>query len=107
MKQWHHIESLIIVAAVAHAAKYFSGKNCKGSRRGKPTKQRERRTVEQIKQCLGDIYFRRAYRMSWLSFWTLHDELCHPIEDSIEEPAKIRKNVRRRGKRTRGVGRSH
>jgi hypothetical protein len=92
MDQRHHIESLIAMAAVAYAAKYFSGKHSKGSRRGKQTKQRERRTVEQMYQCLGDIYFRHAYRMSWLSFWKLHDKLCHSIEKSIEEAAKIRKD---------------
>jgi hypothetical protein len=76
----NELESLIVVAAATYAAKYFSGKHRKGSRLGKQTKQRERRTVEQIYQCLGDIYFRRAYRMSWRSFWTLHDKLCGPIE---------------------------
>ena len=95
------------MAAVTYAAKYFSGKRRKGSRRGKQTKQRERRTVEQIYQCLGDIYFRRAYRMSWRSFWTLHDKLCGPIEEAVVEAAKIRKKARRREKQKRGVGRSN
>eukprot|EP00970_Alexandrium_tamarense_P016947 scaffold7881_cov103-Alexandrium_tamarense.AAC.1 len=76
-------------------------------RRGKQTKQRERRTVEQIYQCLGDIYFRRAYRMSWLSFWQLHDKLCGPIEETVAKAAKIRKEARRKEKRKRGVGRSN
>jgi hypothetical protein len=107
MDQRHHIESLIAMAAVAYAAKYFSGKHSKGSRRGKQTKQRERCTVEQMYQCLGDIYFRRAYRMSWLFFWKLHDKLCGPIEVAVAEAAKIRKDARKRKKRKRGVGRSN
>jgi hypothetical protein len=107
MNQRHHIESLIIVTVAAYAAKHFSGKHSKGSRHGKRTKQRERPTIEQIYHCLGDIYFRRAYRMSWLSFWKLNDKLCHSIEMSIAEAAKIRKKARRREKRMRGVGRSN
>ena len=107
MNQRHHIESLIVVAVAAYAAKHFSRKHSKGSRRGKQTKQRERRTVEQMYQCLGDIYFRRAYRMSWRSFWILHDKLCGPIEEAVVEAAKIRKEARRREKRKRGVGRSN
>ena len=54
MNQRHHIESLIIVAVAAYAAKHFSRKHSNGSRRGKRTKQRARRTVEEIHQCLGD-----------------------------------------------------
>eukprot|EP00970_Alexandrium_tamarense_P018495 scaffold13344_cov215-Alexandrium_tamarense.AAC.1 len=104
MNQRHHIECLIIVAVAAYADKHFSRKHSKGSRRGKRTKQRERSTVEQIHQCLGDIYYRRAYRMSWLSFWTLHDKLCGPIKETIAKAAKIRKETRRREKRKRVVG---
>jgi hypothetical protein len=104
MNQRHHIESLIVVAVAAYAATHFSRKHSKGSRRGKQTRHRERRTVEQIYQCLGDIYFRRAYRMSWRSFWILHDKLCGPIEEAVVEAAKIRKEARRKEKRKRGVG---
>lgn len=46
-----------------------------GSRRGKKTRPRERRTVNQIYKALGPIYFKRAYRMSYASFWKLHDSL--------------------------------
>lgn len=46
-----------------------------GSRRGKKTRYRERRTVDQIYNALGPVYFKRAYRMSYASFLKLHESL--------------------------------
>jgi hypothetical protein len=46
-----------------------------GSRKGCQTRKRERRSVEQIYNALGPQYFRRAYRMSYQSFWKLYNEI--------------------------------
>ena len=51
------------------------------TRLGKSPRFRIRRTVDDIYQCLGPIYFRRAYRMSYESFWQLHDLLSPAMKD--------------------------
>jgi hypothetical protein len=51
-----------------------------GSKKGYKARQRIRRTIEEIHVILGDLYFRRAYRMSIESFWELHEQLRNGIE---------------------------
>ena len=62
-----YCHALIIKAAVL-AATAVSQQNRRhrklSSRLGKSPRFRTRRTVDEIYQCLGPIYFRRAYRMS-------------------------------------------
>lgn len=53
----------------------FGGRRRKGSRRYCKARKRVRRSVQEIYEALGPIYFRRAYRMSYESFWKLHDKI--------------------------------
>jgi hypothetical protein len=78
---------IIQAAALASAEHFYSQNGGKraATRRGKSARKRVRRSVEEIYHCLGPIYFRRAYRMSYDSFWRLHDLL----EVKIEEAAAI------------------
>ena len=68
---------IIQAAALASAAHFYSRDRRKrvATRRGKSARRRIRRSVEEIFDCLGPIYFRRAYRMSYESFWRLHSLL--------------------------------
>ncbi len=75
----------IIQAAALASAEYYSYQNGgkrAATRRGKSARKRIRRSVEEIYHCLGPIYFRRAYRMSYDSFWRLHDLLEAKIEEA-------------------------
>ena len=57
-----------------------------GSRKGKSAQPRIRRSVKEIYKCLGPVYFRRAYRMSYQSFWILHSKLKPGILEAMERP---------------------
>ncbi len=46
---------------------------------------RSRRSVREAYLCLGENYFHRAYRMSYETFWVLHNKL----KDSIELYANL------------------
>jgi len=80
---------IIQAAALASAAHFYSRDRRKrvATRRGKSARRRIRRSVEEIFDCLGPIYFRRAYRRSYESFWRLHSLLEAKIDDVA---AKIR-----------------
>ena len=52
----------------------------RGSKKGYKARRRIRRTIEEIHLILGDVYFRRAYRMSIESFWELHEQLRDGID---------------------------
>ena len=56
----------------------------KGNRAGKKAQVRTRVTVETIYRGMGDLYFRRAYRMSYASF----KELSHLLEPLIMQGQK-------------------
>lgn len=73
----HNAEVFTAHAASAAAMHFIRGKNAikRGSRYGAPTNTRRRRTVQEIYMCLGAKYFQRAYRMSYESFWKLHEKL--------------------------------
>ena len=75
--------SAFIVKAVALAASVHRNRRCRRppTRVGKSPRFRIRCTVDDIYQCLGPIYFRRAYLMSYESFWLLHDLLSPAMED--------------------------
>lgn len=63
-----------------------------GSRRGKSARPRTRKSVVDIYNALGPIYFRRAYRMTYESFLELHDELKDGISNAV---MKKRRRARR------------
>jgi hypothetical protein len=65
------------------------------NRKGKSARQRIRRSVEDIYKCLGDAYFRRAYRMTYESFWVLHEKLQAGISHAAIESEDWRKNRER------------
>jgi hypothetical protein len=66
------MEQFLVFAGVA-AAFYLLEEERDRKRSGRPSaRRRNRRTVEEVYDCLGSSYFRRAYRMSYQSFWTLH-----------------------------------
>ena len=80
----------IIQAAALASANFYLHSERKAraaTRRGKSARKRVRRSIGDIFHCLGPIYFRRAYRMSYESFWKLHDLLEVKIEECA---AKIR-----------------
>lgn len=90
----------IITYAAERAAEYFTYKRYRdGSRLNKSHRLRERRSVANVYTCLGDLYFRRAYRMTYETFWTLHDELKDGIKNAFNEAAKIRMRLMRRHRR--------
>lgn len=52
----------------------------RSNRGGRPSARlRQRRTVKDIHKCLGESYFRRAYRMSYRSFTILHSTIRQDI----------------------------
>jgi hypothetical protein len=73
---------IIQAAALVSEEHYLSQNGGKtATRRGKSARKRVRRSVAEIYHCLGSIYFRRAYRMSYYSFLRLHEKLEAKIED--------------------------
>ena len=71
-----------VVQATAFAASYLlqqGGKPQKKSRKGRVSIRRARRSVREMYNILGADYFRRAYRMSYESFWRLHSMLATRI----------------------------
>lgn len=75
------INANIALAAVHHHAVVVYGCNKKGHGR-KAARHRVRRTVKDVYNCLGPTYFRRAYRMTYHSFWVLHSKLKQGILDA-------------------------
>jgi hypothetical protein len=76
----------IIQAATLALEEHYSysqdGGKRAATRRGKSARKRARRSVAEIYHCLGPIYFPRAYRMSYDSFWRLLDLLEVKIEEA-------------------------
>jgi len=71
----------IIVQAAAFAAAdiLYKEENSMSSRAGRIKVGRVRRSVHEVYRCLGPLYFQRAYRMSYESFWNLHTKLATRI----------------------------
>ena len=89
----------VVVAAVASAVRYMDWqhrKKKKGGKRG-ATRIRIRREVLQIYDCLGPVYFRRAYRMTYQSFWRLYHKLAPGIEAAREAYYEYEKRGGRAG----------
>ena len=66
-------------AAVAACMFYNKRVKKKGSRKGSRTRTRSRRSVEDLLEQLGEIYFRRAFRMPSSSFQALHSLIKYGI----------------------------
>ena len=109
LSKYYQRKSEVMAAhAAAAAAMYFCrGKYQKrGSRYGVCARKRERRSVRSIYECLGDIYFRRAYRMSYHSFCKLHEQLKDGIGVAHQQHlAKMKRQRRKRNIGGRGRGR--
>ena len=71
----------IVQAAVIASATHCQRRRQVPTRKEKSACFRIRRSVEDIYQCLGSTYFRRAYRMTYASFWHLHDLLEEKTKD--------------------------
>ena len=71
--------AFIIKAAALAAAVHIKQRSRRPpTRLGKGPRFRIRRTVDEIYECLGPIYFRRAYRMTYESFFAVaRFTLCH------------------------------
>jgi hypothetical protein len=79
----------LIVQAAATAARNYDF----SSRTGRIPLARQRRSVSEIYNCLGPVYFRRAYRMSFESFWRLHLLLLPHIETCLRQFSNYEKKV--------------
>jgi len=88
----------LIIKAAALAARY---RKVKQNRLRGSARKRARRTVEEVYKCLGPQYFRRAYRMSYASFWKLHNKVAPNI---IEAFKQYRRNHRKGGRKGRKGG---
>lgn len=76
-------------AALAAKVTYQHRRHTQAKSGGRPKAQsRIRHTVEEVYQCLGRNYFRRAYRMSYQSFNLLHEKLQPGIQQAIENKKK-------------------
>ena len=60
---------------------------------------RIRRSVQDIYLSLGERYFRRAFRMSYPSFWCLHERLKDHIKDGVQA-VRMRRRIHRRINKT-------
>ena len=96
--------NLLSAKVVTHAvAKWVRGSRRRsrrkrvkgGTRLGRGTRRRKRRSIEEIFRCLGPIYFRRAYRMTFESFLLLHAKLEDGISKSVSETSRINNTLGR------------
>ncbi len=80
------VEPASVVVAAAVAAAHFwkcRDKKKKGEKKG-ATQNCVRREVKAIYKCPGPYYFKRAYQMSYASFWWLYSMLAPGIEAARE-----------------------
>jgi DDE superfamily endonuclease len=87
ISKWLRQAMTMISTAVAIEECSGDTESMKETKRDKRTSEpprrprpRIRRSVSDVFNCLGPHYFRRAYRMSYESFWKLHEELKEGIE---------------------------
>jgi hypothetical protein len=77
-------QQFLVFAGVA-AAFYLLEEERGREKSGRPSaRRRNMRIIEEVYGCLGSSYFRRAYRMSYQSFWTLHSKLEREIQNATE-----------------------
>ena len=95
----------MLFAATAFAASFMlprtmkNKKDPRGRRIGSKLRGRARRTVESVYQEIGDVLFRRAYRMSYTSFQELH-RLLKPELLNIHKQYQEQLTARRRKRKT-------
>jgi hypothetical protein len=92
--------SSLIVKAAAVIAAYLCRHRAmarRHNRLGKSPCHCIRHTFEEIYNCLGPIYFRRAYRISYESFWHLHDKVAPKIDEYIPKYYKYTRKGGREG----------
>ena len=110
--------TLLFAVATAGASFLYSHQvrrknRLKGRQVGTRQRVRVRRSVESVRNEIGDILFRRSYRMSYESFQELHRILSPHIrvihrELMEEAAAKRRERLRRQGRyRNRGSVRTN
>lgn len=87
----------LIARAAFIVGKKRSVRPHRSGRYGRVARRRERRSVSAIYIGLGPDYFRRAYRMSYSSFWKLHDMLEEGIEQARLEHRGYEKKGGREG----------
>ena len=76
--------STVVRAIFIAVAKMYEDDDLRGARSGRFAVRQQRRTVHDIHDCLGAMYFRRAYRMTFDSFWSLHASLCPHIIKTMQ-----------------------
>jgi hypothetical protein len=86
----------LIIKAAALAARY---RKVKQNRLRGSARKRARRTVEEVYECLGPLYFRRAYRMSYASFWKLHNKVAPKIIEAFQQYRRYRRKGGRKGRK--------
>jgi hypothetical protein len=90
-----YASSLIVKASALAACRLY--RQLRQNRLGRSPRKRVRRTVEEIYQCLGPVYFRRAYRMGYESFLKLHDKLAPEIISAFRQHHRYHRKGGRRG----------
>ena len=91
ISKWLRHASTMVVSAVIDSEtgerKFNSRKRKRDRMATSPRRPRRqiRRSVSDVFNCLGPQYFRRAYRMSFESFWILHEALKNGIQVAYRE----------------------
>ena len=91
-KQCEHAAIKASGVLVAYLAQMKGGRTA-----GATHRRRIRRTVHEIYLSLGPIYFRRAYRMSYESFCTLHSKLKDGIMLAMKSSSYYQRKGGRKG----------
>ncbi len=81
----HNSTCSIVVVGAAYFALEFLLSDKSSNRKGKAARPRQRRSVEEIYECLGPTYFRRAYQVTFESFCILHNKLEAGIIHSLQK----------------------
>ena len=92
------------ITGMQEGARIVARKMFQKGRIGHAVVERQRRSVETIFKCLGPLYFRRAYRMSYESFLILHEKLKEGIRDAMQAGSAKREKLRRRSNGIRWKG---
>ena len=90
-----YASSMIVKAAALAACRRY--RQLRERRLGRSPRERIRRTVEEIYQCLGPVYFRRAYRMTYESFLKLHEKVAPKIIEAFQQQRRYHRKGGRKG----------
>ena len=88
-----YASSLIVKAAALAACRRY--RQLRQRRLGRSPRKRIRRTIKEIYKCLGPVYFRTAYWMSYESFLKLHDKVA--LEIICQQYRRYRRKGGRKG----------